>query len=315
MSSSGRNFNIHQQKTTLVRRIVQLSAFFFINYVIIELIFSINLISLEGTVRLLPILNSPRNPISKGTGFLEYLMYSLAEGVFPYMIIAIFLIVVLFTGRFFCGWICPIGTIQDGLAALTPNNKKVSMDTHNTLLSLKFFIVILLIIIIGALGFSKSTNVIFYFELKQNLGVIAQRPVSFFSLSEYIFVFFPDLITQMIQSGGIAPLFSNFWIFFMFAFYLILMIVAIWYPRAYCRYFCPYGAVCSAISDYSFLKLSRSPVKCAGRADCGICERVFPKQIRILDEPFEFFTGKGECNFCLKCKQDCPYNAINVKFG
>jgi len=242
-------------------------------------------------------------------------MYSLAEGTFPYFIIAIFLLVVLFTGRFFCGWICPIGTIQDGLAALTSNNKKVSMDTHKALLNLKYFIVILLVFIIGALGLSRSTNVIFYFELKENLGVIAQRPVSFFSLSEYIFVFFPDLIIQMVETGGIAPMFSSFWIFFMFAFYLILMIVAIWYPRTYCRYFCPFGAVCSAVSDYSFLKLSRSPVRCVGRADCGICERVCPKQIRILDEPFEFFTGNGECNLCLKCKQDCPHNAINIKFG
>lgn len=313
--SSTRNFNIRQQKITLARRIVQIGAFFFINYVLIELIFSINLISLEGTVKVLPILNSPRNPISKGTGFLEFILYSLAEGTFPYLLIAILILVVLFTGRFFCGWICPIGTIQDGLSALTSNHKKVNIDTHKALLKLKYFIVILITVIIGALGLSQSTNIIFYFELKQNLGVIAQRPISFFSLSEYVFVFFPDMIIQMVESGGIAPLFSNFWIFFMFIFYLILMIAAIWYPRAYCRYFCPYGAVCSAISDFSFLKLSRSPVKCVGRADCGICERVCPKQIRILDEPFEFFTGGGECNLCLKCKQDCPHDAINIKFG
>jgi len=313
--SSTRNYNLVAQKTTIIRRIVQISAFFFINYVIIELIFSINLIGIEGTVKILPILNSPRNPISKGAGFLEYIMYSMAEGVFPYLLIALFLLIILFTGRFFCGWICPIGTIQDGLSALTPNHKNVSMDTHNAMIKLKYFIVILLTIIIGALGFAKSTDILFYFELKENLGVIAQRPVSFFSLSEYIFVFFPDLIIQMVESGGLAPLFSNLWIFFMFLFYLIIMIVAIWYPRAYCRYFCPYGAICAVTSDYSFLKLSRSPVKCVGRADCGICERVCPKQIRILDEPFEFFTGGGECNLCLKCKQDCPHNAINVKFG
>ena len=56
---------------------------------------------------------------------------------------------------------------------------------------------------------------------------------------------------------------------------------------------CPFGAIAAAVSDYSFLKLTRSPVRCVGRADCGICERVCPKQVRVLDEPYEFFTGKA----------------------
>ena len=93
------------------------------------------------------------------------------------------------------------------------------------------------------------------------------------------------------------------------------MILSVWYPRIYCRYLCPFGAIASSISEYSFLKLSRSPVRCVGRTECGICEKVCPKQIRILDEPFEFFTGKGECNYCLKCRELCPYNAINIKFN
>jgi len=89
----------------------------------------------------------------------------------------------------------------------------------------------------------------------------------------------------------------------------------VWYPRIYCRYICPFAAVSSAITDYAFLKLSRNPVKCVGRSECGICEDICPKQIRILDEPFEFFTGKGECNFCLECKEKCPHDAILIKFG
>jgi len=279
------------------------------------MIFTINLISIEGTVKILPVLNTPRNPLSKGAGLLEYILFSITEGEFPFLILSIFILIVLFSGRFFCGWVCPIGTIQDALTAIPTNKKTVQMETHNTLLNVKYMVIILLVMITFPLGISKTTDIVFYFNLKENLGILAQKPMGYFSLSEYIFVFFPNLMTEMWETRGLAPLFSSLITFIIFVFYLIVIIVAIWYPRAYCRYLCPYGALCAAVSDYSFLKLSRSPVKCVGRTECGICERVCPKQIRILDEPFEFFTGKGECNFCLKCKEACPYNAINIKFG
>ncbi len=310
-----RNFNLKSQKTTIVRRIVQITAFLIINYAILEFIFAFNLISLEGLIKILPILNTPRNPLSEGTGFTEFIFFSISEGEFPFFIISIFLIVVLFTGRFSCGWLCPIGTIQDGLSALTSKKRTVRLDRHETYLNIKYVIIVPIFLIILSMGIARSTNIVFYFEIKEFLGSFGQKPLSYFSLSEYIFVFFPNLITQMINAQGLGPLFSDFLVFFTFLFYLSILIVAIWHPRAYCRYLCPYAAISSIVCDYSFLKLSRSPVKCVGRNECGLCEKKCPKQIRILDEPFEFFSGRGECDLCLKCKQVCPYNAISLKFG
>ncbi|MFX1394092.1 MAG: 4Fe-4S binding protein [Promethearchaeota archaeon] len=309
--------NLSKYKTTLIRRFVQISAFIFINYIIIEAIFSVNLITFEFLVKALPILNSPRNPLSKGAGFVEYMFYFLAEGEFPFLLIAIFLLFILFTNRFFCGWICPIGTIQDGLCSLRAKHKTIKMDTHKTLLNFKYVIIILLLIIIVPLGITKTTDILFHREYKDNLGPWANQAVGFFSLSEYLFVFLPNLMTEIFENWeqtALEPLFSDFWVLFFFLFYLIVIMLAIFYPRFYCRYLCPFGALAAAVSDYSFLKLSRSPVRCVGRADCGICERKCPKQIRILDEPFEFFTGRGECNLCLKCKESCPYDAISIRF-
>ncbi len=313
-----KTFKVQSHKTTAIRRVVQIIAFTIFNYVIIELIFSINLKSFESFVKVQPFLNTPRNPLSNGAGFVEYLFYFISVGEFPLLLIGLFIILILFTNRFFCGWICPIGTIQDGLASIPSNKKKIKKETHNTLLKTKYLIIIMLLIVIVPLGLTKTTDRPFYRDYYENLGEIAEKPVGFFSLSEYIFVFFPNLITEIYEGWEenlLMPLFSDFWIFFMFFFYLIIMILAIYYPRVYCRYLCPFGALAAVISDYSFLKLSRSPVRCVGRAECGICERVCPKQIRILDEPFEFFTGDGECNLCLKCKESCPYKAVFVKFG
>jgi len=307
---------IKNRRTTAIRRIVQIIAFFIINYILIEQLFILNLISLDAFLKVLPVLNAPKNPISNGTGILEMIFYSIIEGIFPLFLIATLVLVLLFTNRFFCGWICPIGTIQDVCAAVPTNKKRIKINTHNSLLKIKYIFVVLIIILIIPLGITATTNYDFYLDYRANLGDFGKNPMGYFSLSEYIFVFFPNMIKDMIVTGSIQPLFSSFLTFFIFFFYIALIVLSVWYPRVYCRYFCPFAAVSSAISEYSFLKLTRNPVRCVGRTECGICEKVCPKQIRILDEPFEFFTGKGECNFCLKCKEKCrPYNAIDMKFG
>ena len=306
---------IKEYRLSIIRRIIQISSFILINFVILEFIFSINLRSIERFIKILPILAAPENPLSAGAGFAEYMFYFIAEGEFPFLLLGIFLLLVLFLNRSFCGWICPIGTIQDGLPSIPTNKKKVKIETHNTLVHLKYLIILLLLFIIVPLGFTKVTDESFYKDYKNNLGEVAQNPVGYFSLSEYIFVFFPELVEEMWEKQNLEPLFTEFGIFFMFTFYLIVIFLAVYYPRVYCRYLCPFGALSAAISDYSFLKLSRSPVRCVGRTECGVCERVCPKQIRILDEPFEFFTGNGECNLCVRCMEACPYDAIELKFG
>jgi len=310
-----KKINIRNHLTTIVRRIVQITAFFLINYIILESIFSLNLIGLESIFKVLPILNSPRNGLSNGTGILEMIFFSIAEGIIPIFLIGVLIIIIIFTSRFFCGWICPIGTIQDVCAAIPTKKRTLKTSTHKSLLKIKYVILILLVIILVPLAVIANVNPAFYLDYRNNLGDLGTKPLSYFSLSEYIFVFFPNMVREIFETNSLGPIFINFLVFFIFIFYLILIILSIWYPRIYCRYFCPFAAISSVISEYSFLKLSRSPVKCVGRTDCGICEKECPKQIRILDEPFEFFSGKGECNYCLKCKEKCPYDAINLKIG
>ena len=308
-----KSLKIRGNLITITRRIIQIFAFLLINYIIIEAIFPINLLSLEGIIKALPILNSPRNPLSNGAGMLEYIFFSMAEGVFPFFLIAVLILILLFSNRFFCGWICPIGAIQDVCAAIPTKKKKVKLETHKNLLNIKYVFIIIITLIIFPLGITKNTNVLFYIDFKTQIGLFAQRPIGFFSLSEFIFVFLPDIFQNVFLPVKFDTLELGGYI--IIGFYTLIIVLSVWYPRIYCRYICPFAAVSSAVTDYSFLKLSRNPVKCVGRSECGICEDVCPKQIRILDEPFEFFTGKGECNFCLECKEKCPYDAILIKFG
>ena len=129
--------NLKQHSITLVRRVIQITTFFLINYVILETIFGINLNAFEGLVKVLPILNSPRNPLSTGAGILEYIFYSIGQGFFPIMLIGIFMLVILFTNRSFCGWVCPIGTIQDACAAIPVKKRALKTSTHKLFLNVR----------------------------------------------------------------------------------------------------------------------------------------------------------------------------------
>ncbi len=273
----------------------------------------INLLSLEGITKVLPIQNSPRNPLSNGAGILEYIFFSMTEGMFPFFLLTVLILVLLFSNRIFCGWICPIGSIQDLCAAIPTKKRKVEIGRHKKLLNIKYVFIIITVIIIFPLGITKNSNYLFYVDFKAQLGVFAHQPIGFFSLSEFIFVFFPQVIQNVFLPAQFGAL--EFGGYVILLFYSLIIILSVWYPRIYCRYICPFAAVSSAVTEYSFLKLARNPVRCVGRSECGVCEDVCPKQIRILDEPFEFYTGSGECNFCLECKEKCPYDAILIKFG
>ncbi|MHA1727822.1 MAG: 4Fe-4S binding protein [Promethearchaeota archaeon] len=300
---------------SVIRKIVQLTAFILINFVAFELIFPVDLSIFKESLGIFPFLHTPRDAWSTGAGVLEYIFYSIGHGIFPFLLIGILLLIILFTGRFFCGWICPVGFIQDLTAKIPNSTKKMSIETDRTLKKVKYWIVIIVLIILFSMGILKNTNEIAYMEYNFAMGEFLDHPLGSFSLSEFLFYTLPVGIISFIETMSFEGMFGTGWAMFGFIFYAIIIVVSAYYPRFYCRVLCPFAGVCAPISKNAFLKFSRNPVKCTGRRECGICEDVCPKQIRILDEDYHAFTGNGECNLCGICKEKCPYDAIHLKFG
>lgn len=305
-----------KNKITIARRVLKLIAFFLVNYVIFELLFSVSLWMIEGWIKVLPFLHTPRDSISPGAGLLEYFSYQLSQGVFPFFILGIIILLGLFGGRIFCGWACPTGAIQDVLAKFPQKKsreKKFAIKTDRALKKFKIVVFVLILIIAVPVGFFTSSPQVADYE--DVLGDLANRPVSIFSLSEFFFAFFPSRFKMFVEDPTSNPFFGDVWIALRIILFFILCVISAYYPRFYCRVICPYGALMSIFSEYSVVRLGRNPVLCPGRKECGVCEQVCPLQIRILDEPWQGFTGGGECILCLKCKEKCPHNAIEWRFG
>lgn len=307
-----------KSKIKYLRAAVQLVSFLLVNYVLFELIFATSFYLFESWVKVLPFIQTPRDPWSKGAGILEYMAYMLTESIFPYLLLGIVILLGLFGGRIFCGWACPVGAIQDVIAKIPPKekrNRKLAISTDRSLKKVKIVILIAIFIIVGPIFLFAASNPARIFDYREQLGDLAERPVSIFSLSEFLFAFFPSLFKQFVEDPSTNPFFASGWIILRILVFVVILIVSAYYPRFYCRAICPYGALIGLFSEYSLVRLGRNPVKCPGRKECGVCERVCPVQIRILDEPWQGFTGGGECTLCLKCKEKCPHDAIEWRFG
>ncbi|WP_292460564.1 4Fe-4S binding protein [Methanothermococcus sp.] len=81
-------------------------------------------------------------------------------------------------------------------------------------------------------------------------------------------------------------------------------IVSFFIPRAFCKYFCPVGALLSILSIKSLfkLKLNDNCVK------CRLCERKCPMQIKLTKN-----IDQKECIRCFECKSVCRKDGIDFK--
>lgn len=315
-------------KLTLVRRIVQIFVIVFLNAVLWGSLFSTDLSFFESLFRYVPFLSSPRSTFSDSGGFLEMFLGSFTrpfddlvlhpEWRYPVFLLGLVIIVAIVFGRSACGWMCPTGFIQDvfGWAGeVTNNSRQVSVTSHPFLSRIKNWILVLLLVFIVpfALITDKTTHTLYL----QTLGDFGKNPLGFWSLDEFLFVFVPRITSELAVNQNFEYLTNN-WLFIVQGlFYLIVVILAFYFPRSYCRYLCPYGALARPFAKHSIIALSRNPTKCVGRKECGACELACPMQIRILDEPYAKISGDGECILCGKCKDACDkkeYGAIELSF-
>lgn len=212
-------------------------------------------------------------------------------------------------GRFFCGWICPLGTIID---LVTGRISKVApLKILKT--RLKYF---LLITLLGASLFGVNMSGIF------DPIAILVRALTFF--------FYP-LLGDAVRSGwsGLYGLvgehrdylgfFYDFLrtyllpfreTFYPLAFLSSAMFVAILFleryeERNWCKNLCPLGTLLGAVSRFSLFR--RVPQRLC--KDCGDCKNLCPT---AFDQEV---LQKENCILCMNCSLKCRYQRVRFSFG
>jgi ferredoxin len=235
----------------------------------------------------------------------------------PIAVLGVLLLVGILVGRAMCGWVCPIGLLQDIVtkirAWLHLNPKEISQKNHERMTSLKYallflFLLVALSIGISAIGHTEAGEL--YSSQYSELPLIQQGATPCEACpSPIIGYFMPDdfivhsLDGTFVLTTEAALRLVVFGVFFAGA---IVM------GRFYCRYLCPSGAMISFFNKGSMLSLYKDQAKCT---KCNYCVTACPMRIQELkDEDIDYEIRDRECIYCLDCIDACPEKALILKF-
>jgi ferredoxin-type protein NapH len=306
-------------KWTLPRLIVQLLSLIAVNAVVFTQIYPF--LTLKSIPFGLPILVSPNSSSTAVYGSLDLIQLELSNPEFPWIAVGTVLLIGAVVGRGFCGWVCPVGFIQDITTTLKGRLDFISPRTHKASKNFKYLILLITFLISGTLGLALYLGV--GSDYKNALGVLASGPLIAISPDGTLFGTIPTLLTLARENFASfmarPPTIQEVWAQVsrtppLLALRLIILIGffgAGWQvPRFWCRYVCPTGALMAIFQKYSFAGIRRDPVKCQ---KCPHCEIRCPMQINILDLPWEKFNDP-ECIMCMECVDACPHGSLSPKF-
>lgn len=203
------------------------------------------------------------------------------ESAFVLMAIG-FVLAVLF-GPVFCGWVCPLGTVQEWVAKL---GKSLFKRRYNHFVP------------------AKLDNILRYLRYAVLAWVIYVTAVSgtlMFAEYDPYFALFNFWSSEVsLTALGILG---------------VTLVLSVFVERPWCKYACPYGAVLGITNLFRVFQIRRSAATC--KAD-GACSIMCPMNIKV---DTVHTVRDHQCISCLECTSEavCPvaktvvFNAGGIK--
>lgn len=176
----------------------------------------------------------------------------------------------LFFGPVFCGWVCPLGSIQEWFGKL---GRKIFKRRFNRLIPYKVDRILryLRYVVLGMIVYMTA----------------ATGTLMFANIDPYFALF--NFWTSEVAIGGVIIL-------------IAVLILSLLVERPFCKYACPYGALLGVFNLFRIFKVRRNPSTCI---DCKACDRSCPMNIPVSTSGA---VRNHQCITCLKCtsEQACP---------
>ncbi len=227
----------------------------------------------------------------------------------------IILFLTIFLGRFFCGWICPLGTTLDVTSKVVKSPSNRLTEKWQKLRYLKFAVLFGMIILAffsihlwGYLDplsiFNRALTVIFYpiATLFTEQTLLAVSEISWLEDPAYAVY---DFFKINIMPEGQAFYNQLFWIALFLGIILGLEKVT---RRFWCRYVCPAGAWLGFLSQFRFYE------RIVGDA-CPVCNKCQTEcKMNAIPEGDIKKTNKVECIESFNCGATCPPKFDAIKY-
>ncbi len=176
--------------------------------------------------------------------------------------------------RAFCGWICPLGAMQELFAAI---GRKLGWRRD-----------------LGANPIDANLRWLKYLILVVIL-------VFTYATAELVFAPYDPWAAYAHLSAGWGEISEEFLVGFVVLVVAVLGSVVVQQP--FCRYLCPFGGLLGLISRIGVTRVVRDTDTCV---HCHACDKACPVDIRVEAMP-QVLTG--ECTMCGKCVDACPVPA------
>ncbi|MBA4384463.1 MAG: hypothetical protein C0410_06980 [Anaerolinea sp.] len=220
--------------------------------------------------------------ITTGTSFVSHTHLSNVV-----MLIAVLVVALLFRSAF-CGWLCPLGFLQDLVSKFSGFMQKRIPGLRRGISSLKkkgarlaildrYLRYLKYLVLVWAVGGAAVFGFMVFKDFDPWSALI--------SIAEFSFT--PGLIVL-----------------------IITLVASFFIERPWCRYACPLGAASGLLGKLSPVYLKRDADVCTS---CKICTKTCPMGLKIHDVS----TVKSvDCVTCLECVDECPVDgALEVKIG
>jgi len=197
----------------------------------------------------------------------------------------VILIPTLFLGRFFCGWVCPYGTLHQFVGWLFQSRTQRSPDVnrYRRAQHVKYYILVAMLVA-AALGTLQ-------------IGLLDPICLLYRSMTGAVM---PALNMPAPALFGETRYHQGAWLIGFLLFALLAMNLV--YPRFFCRVLCPLGALLGLLSRFAWWRIERDPEKCNACDRCRLnCQGASDPHARLR---------KAECFVCFNCMEECPEDAL-----
>jgi polyferredoxin len=275
----GRRIRLFRSRSIWIRPVVQWAFF-----ILIALISINHTLAESGGIRIPFVANASLHAVCPFGG-VETLYRFVTTGTFvqkvhqaSFVLMIIGLALAILFGPAFCGWICPLGTIQELVSKL---GRRIFRRRFNHLVP------------------ARLDRVLRYLRY----GVL-------------VFVLFMTARTAQLVFSNVDPYFAlfNFWTseasIAGLAVLGVTLMLSLVVERPWCKYACPYGAVLGIANLFRVFSIRRNEATCR---DCGACSARCPMNIPVDSQ---MVVRDHQCISCLECTSEavCPV-AKTVQFA
>jgi len=185
-------------------------------------------------------------------------------------------------GRFICGYVCPMGLVQDLIYKIKTPKRRV---LFRYLRYLKYLVLILFVVLLPML------------ILHELSGIGEPWFCKYICPSGTIFGAIP-----LLAVNGFLREFAGVLLIVKISVAAAILVTAIFIYRPFCRLLCPLGAIYALFNRVAFIKMRCDKEKCTS---CNKCAQVCQIMLENAKQP-----NSPECVRCGECKEACEAKAL-----